>query len=438
MILNSAVAETESSLTSNQSDTTTVKVAPLDTSTLVTEESLTTLGENTTTTSTTSTTTTTTTTTTSTTTTTTTTTTTPKPTTESEFDYSGYCTCDLSPGSCDTNCCCDQDCDPSDSEAFSFCIEQKPRQYDPRYCFNEQFIFWNSSQYVIEEQNNNMFCIYYDNQKDSHDYLERPATENVTLFNLLDSRHRKYQWESEAKKTTAKSMNHYISGKPIWIQLRSPETFSFLELPVSYNSEFCQTSSPIKYMMDYQSSCVIDTHQADCALDGILNANSYFLFNVVTSPGKLINSTNDTGDIFIPITAHLCSKESCEKVETFPKPTKQCENIAKSVKYVVYHDGVQGIESVDLFVHIQDSSSGEKHFRQFHEYVHFWSRDNATLETSLSPLSGNPGYLVGRPVRVGLYSASETEPIILEDNQLLSTFDIGEGGLCDLEGGAQR
>ena len=108
------------------------------------------------------------------------------------------------------------------------------------------------------------------------------------------------------------------------------------------------------------------------------------------------------------------------------------------MKYVVYHDGVQGIESVDLFVHIQESSPLGKHFRQFHEYVYFWSRDNATLETNLSPLSGNPGYQVGREVRVGLYSASETEPIILEDNQLLSTFDMGEGGLCDLEGDAQR
>ena len=284
-----------------------------------------------------------------------------------------------------------------------------------------------------------MFCIYYDNQKDSHDYLERPATENVTLFSLLDSRHRKYQWESETKKTTAKSMNHYISGKPIWIQLRSPETLSFLELPVSYNSEFCQTSSPIKYMMDHQSSCVIDTHQANCAQDGIFNANSYFLpYSVVTSPGKLINATNVTEDVFISPSAHLCSQESCEKVETFPPPTKKCENIVKSVKYVVYHDGVQGIESVDLFVHIQDWSPPGRHFRQFHSYVHFWSRDNATLETGHTPLSGNPGYLVGRPVRAGLYSSAETEPIILEDNQLLSTFDIGEGGLCDLGGGAQR
>ena len=192
-------------------------------------------------------------------------------------------------------------------------------------------------------------------------------------------------------------------------------------------------------MMDHRSSCIIDTHQVDCPQDGILNANSYFLpFSVVTSPRKLINATNVTEDVFIRITAHLCNQESCEKVETFPPPTKQCENIVKSVKYVVYHDGVQGIESVDLFVHIQKSSPRGKPFRQFHEYVHFWSRDNATLETNLTPLSGNPGYLVGRPVRVGLYSASETEPIILEDNQLLSTFDIGEGGLCDLEGDAQR
>ena len=287
-----------------------------------------------------------------------------------------------------------------------------------------------------------MFCIYYDNQKDKHDYLERPATENVTLFNLLDSRHRKFQWDSKTKKTTAKSMNHYIAGQPIWIQLRSPETLSFLELPVSFNTEFCQTSSPIKYMMDRQSACIIDTHQANCAQDTILNANSYFLpFQVVTSPRKVSNATNSTGAIFIPINAHLCNEATCEKVEKLPEPTKQCENIVKSVKYVVYHDGVLGIESVDLFVHIQESSPSPPLLVQVHEYVHFWSRDNASLEsleTAGPSLSGNPGYLVGRRVRAGLYTPMDDEHLMLEESNLLSTFDIGQGGLCSLEKDAVR
>ena len=64
-------------------------------------------------------------------------------------------------------------------------MEQKPKRYDPRYCFNEKFIFWNSTQFVIEEQNDNLFCIYFDNQEDRAMYFERPATENITHFEIL-------------------------------------------------------------------------------------------------------------------------------------------------------------------------------------------------------------------------------------------------------------
>ncbi|KAG8542410.1 hypothetical protein GDO81_026776 [Engystomops pustulosus] len=33
------------------------------------------------------------------------------------------CSCDLSPGSCDINCCCDPDCSSSDpTNVFSFCL----------------------------------------------------------------------------------------------------------------------------------------------------------------------------------------------------------------------------------------------------------------------------------------------------------------------------
>ena len=62
--------------------------------------------------------------------------------------------------------------------------------------------------------------------------------------------------------------------------------------------------------------------------------------------------------------------------------------------------------------------------------------------------SGNPGYLVGKPVRAGLYlasSTSEVEAVIMEDNTLVSTFsavvttitstDGGDGG--EMEGIAQ-
>ena len=202
LILNETEAEIETEpATATLPDITTISTPPTSETTSATAATTTidsnndtepsTTASNTTTMTATTTTTSTTTTTTTATTTTTTTTTSPKPTTESKFDYTNSCTCDLTLDSCDINCCCDPDCSRNDTQAFSSCIEQKPMRYDPKYCFNEQFVFWNSSQYVLEQRSEDLFCIYYDNQEERHRYLERAATENITEFRLLESRHRR-------------------------------------------------------------------------------------------------------------------------------------------------------------------------------------------------------------------------------------------------------
>ena len=200
LILNETEAEIETEpATATLPDITTISTPPTSETTSATAATTTIDSNNDTepsttasnTTTMTATTTTTSTTTTTATTTTTTTTTSPKPTTESKFDYTNSCTCDLTLDSCDINCCCDPDCSRNDTQAFSSCIEQKPMRYDPKYCFNEQFVFWNSSQYVLEQRSEDLFCIYYDNQEERHRYLERAATENITEFRLLESRHRR-------------------------------------------------------------------------------------------------------------------------------------------------------------------------------------------------------------------------------------------------------
>ena len=38
----------------------------------------------------------------------------------------GICTCDLTSGGCDVNCCCDNDCSDADRNAFSACDDNVP------------------------------------------------------------------------------------------------------------------------------------------------------------------------------------------------------------------------------------------------------------------------------------------------------------------------
>ena len=266
-------------------------------------------------------------------------------------------------------------------------------------------------------------------------YFERPATENATLFNLLESRHRKFQWSSTSRND--RNMKTYIAGQPIWIQYTSSRTLSFLELPVSINTEQCQTSSPVKYMEDQKTSCTLDLDKMDCHLDETLNANFYFkTFAIIASPKQYFKQNKKATDgskdeAFVDITAHLCGDDGgCDKVSSYAEPTKDCKNIVEQVKYHIYHDGVNGIQYVDLFINLHSPAPETSHIVQSFNYKHFWSHENITEAVELS---GNPGYLVGKPVRAGYLDSSDLEPVILEDSGAVSTFHLGHDGLCHFD-----
>ena len=256
-------------------------------------------------------------------------------------------------------------------------------RYDPKYCFNEQFVFWNSSQFVLEQRSEDMFCIYYDNQEERHQYLERAATDNITEFKLLESRHRRFQWSSGRQQSTARTMETYTVGRPLWIRYSGLDTLAFLELPVPFHSELCQTSSPVQFMRDRQSSCLVDMETADCEQDDILNANSYFQpFSVVASPKLFAQRGGGAGNssqegVFLPVTAHACRGDVCEAVSSFPAPTSTCDNLVQRVQYVVRHEGA-AVQSVQVFIQLSSAQPGEKYLRQHHGYQHYWARENVT------------------------------------------------------------
>ena len=337
------------------------------------------------------------------------------------------------------NCCCDNDCDKNDTKSFTKCLEQRPASYDPKYCFNEQFIFLNNTQYVIEEQSSSLFCILVDNMETRNHYLEREATENVTVFNSLESRHRKFQWISTELTKSAHSMKSYSAGAPIWVKFKEFSNFGYLQLPTHFNSEFCQSARPVRYMEDFQSSCTLNLEDFPCSEEEILDGNSHFKnFDIVASPSFYDSQSNDSLDsnfdenAFVKIKTFLCDDKICDsftEVTKIPRPTEKCENLVKSLKYNIYHDGTNGIDSVELFITISKRKNQEKYFSQDYAYNHFWTSENVTENYSKS---GNPGYLAGKPVISGHLVENEEQPFIELNPKTLSVSEAGNDGLCDL------
>ena len=288
---------------------------------------------------------------------------------------------------------------------------------------------------MVEKAEHDLFCIYYDNQEDRSEYLERPATENVTLFNILESRHRKFQWTDSGQQLSTSVMRSYKAGQPIWIQYKQSGFLSILELPHSFNNDLCQSSRPVKYMQDFKSSCVINLEEVKCEENGVLDGNSFLsLYSIVSSPSHLIRGNESVEDVkdrmFATINSRLCDGNSCKKVISPPKPSTSCDNIVESVMIHIYHEGPKGIQSVDLFVTLTNRQSEQKYLQQRYEYRHFWVSENNTETVTLS---GNPGYLVGKPLRAGYYDGSELSPSISEDSKALSVFRVQRDGLCDFQ-----
>lgn len=93
---------------------------------------------------------------------------------------------------------------------------------------------------------------------------------------------------------------------------------------------------------------------------------------------------------------------------------KYCENIVKKVHYNFYHTGVEGFVKIDLLAHLYDFSYeldalGTEYSQQFS--VNFWWVNQTRNFSSL--LSGNPGYLIGKPILTGkvVNMGNETQPV---------------------------
>ena len=157
---------------------------------------------------------------------------------------------------------------------------------------------------------------------------------------------------------------------------------------------------------------------------------------IVSNPRYLVqrNDSDSDDDMFLALNGYLCNNNDCKPVSSFSAPTKECANIVQSVRMDIFHSGPDGIDSVDVFVSLTSKQSEQKYLHQSYEYRHYWLSENVTETTVM--LSGNPGYLVGKPVRAGYYDGAETR--ILEDNQALSVFTVPANGLCDFENSFPR
>ena len=97
-----------------------------------------------------------------------------------------------------------------------------------------------------------------------------------------------------------------------------------------------------------------------------------------------------------------------------PSPTTDCKNVLRRLSYEIRHEGINGITRAYVNIELDNllsAKTGDSFYRKMDDmllirqeftYTHLWESDNSSSQAVSH--SGNPGYLMGRPVLSGMLS----------------------------------
>lgn len=368
------------------------------------------------------------------------------------------CTCDVNMNSCDINCCCDDDCSDNDRLAFSGCHTRTSFNFDSHHCYQTHFVYHNNTELKLVRNEGGLFCILRDNLPERFTYQNRKVVTTLLEFNKLHRNHKTFSWP--AKKVHSPlfdSTAPFRQGSIMWTVVN--RTLVPFSLPMKVTHALCQASRAMYYLNDWSGTCQVPAIDVDsCESHRELSANTFYKgFTVLVSP-QFINETYGNrlkedclAHVCIPVTVHLCSElrskipsfEQCTEVSDLQPSVhnselQHCENVVKEVQYMIYHNGTVGITKVCAYLWLTNVTLNTRLSQKFSITFH-WARDTKSFHRS-----GNPGYIVGKPVMsgkkvtqiLGTEGEIDKEAIEIDENpeKWLSIAGAKNDGRCDLEG----
>lgn len=365
-----------------------------------------------------------------------------KPAAKLERTKAEICECDLEVSSCDINCCCDLDCTDSQLETFSFCSNVHEKLYDNRYCYRKNFLFHNTSKFILEKVADNLFCIVYDNLPPIYTVNNNVSIQNERDLDKAIGKIDPYnfKWDLEATWMDPKfqTKEPYRHGDTIWKLDKT--LIEPLELLQTGFTGLCSFTKTVKFLENWKDSCL----QINLSNNNThLFPEKYSNFSIIKSPRLLdankFNRYQKCSPLFCaPIESNYCfnSWTNCTKNKTNPTScsNETCQNVIKNIRYIIKHNGTMGITDIQLY--FQQANVTEKFYQKF-EIIYEWFTDNKTKNFQRS---GNPGYTAGNPIFIGKLMTNNTTQlgtnnIHFDKNNKYLTLPIAKTrtGICDNE-----
>ncbi|NP_001397911.1 tectonic-3 isoform c precursor [Homo sapiens] len=281
------------------------------------------------------------------------------------FPVLPICVCDLTPGACDINCCCDRDCYLLHPRTvFSFCLPGSVRS-SSWVCVDNSVIFRSNSPFpsrVFMDSNGiRQFCVHVNNS--NLNYFQKLQKVNATNFQALAAEFGGESFTSTFQ--TQSPPSFYRAGDPILTYFPKWSVISLLRQPAGVGAGgLCAESNPAGFLESKSTTCTrfFKNLASSCTLDSALNAASYYNFTVLKVPRSMTDPQN------------------------------------MEVTYEIETNGTFGIQKVSVSLGqtnltVEPGASLQQHF-----ILRFRAFQQSTAASLTSPRSGNPGYIVGKPL----------------------------------------
>ncbi|NXT55486.1 TECT1 protein, partial [Pluvianellus socialis] len=314
-------------------------------------------------------------------------------------DVAKLCVCDLLVAECDVNCCCDPDCSAADFSLFTTCSVPLVTG-DNRLCSQKAAIYSldveaNPPERIfklIDQVNPSVFCIHATNYKQALFFSspEMPTPENFDqLLEQFGSAAFSAEPDSWNMNTDAQSPSdanetyRYEYGVPI------QTVDAFLRLPSPVVSSWCSDANPAAFLVNQATKCIRSVSVEECgnvqAVSMLSYINSSILAVNITVQSVVVQSLNGMRTLL-----------NGSDVLRLPMILDElCINIVLGVSYhITYTDTGEIIEAAASFVLGAINKEALSILQNFE--ISF-----TQVNTKPVPLSGNPGYVVGLPIRAG-------------------------------------
>ncbi|KFP73732.1 Tectonic-1, partial [Apaloderma vittatum] len=316
------------------------------------------------------------------------------------------CVCDLLVAQCDVNCCCDPDCSAADFSLFTTCSVPVVTG-DSRLCSQKAAVYSldveaNPPERIfklIDQVNPSIFCIHATNYKQALSFSspEMPTSENfdrlLEQFGSAAFSAEPDSWSVNTDTPNASEANEtyrYQYGVPI------QTVDSFLRLPSSVVSSWCSDANPAGFLVNQATRCTRSVSVEKCsdiqALSMLFYINSSIL--AVPKSSQMVNITVQS----VVVQSLNRTRTLLNDSDVLRLPVilgELCLNTVLGVSYhITYTDTGEIIEAAASFV-LGAINKAALSIQQSFE-ISF-----TQVDTKPVPRSGNPGYVVGLPVRAG-------------------------------------